>query len=110
MVADEDDAQPSVVGIGASAGGLEALRALVAELPAQGPFAYVIVQHLSPTHQSMLVQLLARETRLDVRELEDGAAPIANVIHVTPARWNVRLEEGVFLHRHLLHFARGGDG
>jgi two-component system, chemotaxis family, CheB/CheR fusion protein len=80
-----------VVGIGASAGGLEALRVLVAHLPADSRMSYVIAQHLSPTHQSLLVQLLARETALPVREIQDGMRIEANVIYITPANRHVVL-------------------
>lgn len=80
-----------VVGIGASAGGLEALRALVANLPTGSRMSYVIAQHLSPTHESLLVQLLARETNLPVREIQDGMRIEANVIYITPANRHVVL-------------------
>jgi two-component system CheB/CheR fusion protein len=85
---------PIVVGIGASAGGLEALRTLVSHLPAHAGVAYVVAQHLSPTHHSMLVTLLGRETRLPVAEVTDGLAPQADCIYVTPARTNVTMENG----------------
>ncbi len=78
-----------VVGIGASAGGLEALRALVANLPTGSRMSYVIAQHLSPTHESLLVQLLARETNLPVVEIRDGMRIDANVIYITPANRHV---------------------
>jgi two-component system CheB/CheR fusion protein len=85
---------PVIVGIGASAGGLEALRQLVAQLPDESRFTYIVAQHLSPTHQSMLVPLLSRETRLPVLEVSEGLAPEPNVVYITPARWNVAIREG----------------
>jgi len=85
---------PTIVGIGASAGGLEALRTLVAHLPEQSRFTYIIAQHLSPTHQSMLVPLLSRETKLSVLDVSEGLVPKPNVIYITPARWNVALQSG----------------
>ena len=48
-----------VVAIGASAGGLEAFRALLAALPAKSGMAFILVQHLDPTHASMMVELLS---------------------------------------------------
>lgn len=57
---------PWIVGVGASAGGLEALREFVRSLEASGQFSYVIAQHLSPTHRSMLMELLDREDRKSV--------------------------------------------
>lgn len=88
-------AAPYVAGIGSSAGGLEALRLLVAHLPPKSAYAYVVAQHLSPTHESMLVTLLARETPLSVVQVTDGVRPEPNVIYVTPARSNVTYEKGL---------------
>ena len=73
------------VGIGASAGGLEALREMVKKLPKRmRNITYIITQHLSPKHQSMMVQLLARETSMPVAEAEDGMQPEAGMIYITP--------------------------
>lgn len=73
-----------IVGIGASAGGLEALSDLIGALPDDLGVPYIVVQHLSPTHRSMMVPLLARETSMLVKDAEDGETPLANVIYVTP--------------------------
>jgi two-component system CheB/CheR fusion protein len=81
-----------VVGIGASAGGLEALRPFVANLPSEANMAYVIVQHLSPAYRSMMVQLLARETKLPVEEIKDGTVLAANTIYITPPNKDVRIK------------------
>lgn len=84
-----------IIGIGASAGGLEALSDLIAALPDDLGVPYIVVQHLSPTHRSMMVPLLARETTMLVKDAEDGETPLANVIYVTPANWNIILKDGV---------------
>ncbi len=84
-----------IVGIGASAGGLEALSDLIRELPDDLGLPYIVVQHLSPTHRSMMVPLLARETRMVVKDAEDGETPLPNVIYVTPTNWNIILKDGV---------------
>jgi len=63
-----------VVGLGSSAGGLDACRKLVAALPANSGMAFVLVQHLDPTHKSMMVDLLASHTTMIVREATDGMA------------------------------------
>ena len=84
-----------IVGIGASAGGLEALSDLIGALPDDLGVPYIVVQHLSPTHRSMMVPLLARETTMLVKDAEDGETPLANVIYVTPANWNIILKDGV---------------
>ncbi|MCP1675572.1 two-component system CheB/CheR fusion protein [Natronocella acetinitrilica] len=84
-----------LVGIGASAGGLEALRSLVNALRPDEHLAFVVAQHLSPTHQSMLVQLLARETTLPVIQVEDGMLPQPSTIHITPANSNIVVDDGL---------------
>ena len=81
-----------VVGIGASAGGLEALKPFVANLPTAVNMAYVIVQHLSPAYRSMMVQLLGRETTLPVEEIKDGTVLAANTIYITPPNKDVRIK------------------
>ena len=83
-----------IAGIGASAGGLEALRELFRELPAAPGLCVVVVQHLSPTHRSMLVSLLAREAQLPVLEIEDGMSLQPDTIHITPPACHVRISRG----------------
>ena len=92
-----------LVGIGASAGGLEALSALISKLPVKLGLCYVVVQHLSPTYRSMLVQLLGRDTAMAVKEIEDGCSPEPDTIFITPASSNVTMRGGCF---HLVKTAR----
>lgn len=73
-----------IVGIGASAGGLEALRTLFGALPTETKACFVVVQHLDPTHKSMLTELLGRTTELPVLIAKDGAEPTAGTILVIP--------------------------
>lgn len=61
-----------VVGIGASAGGLDTCRKMIAELPAKTGMAFILIQHLDPTHESMMVDLLASHTPMKVRQAVDG--------------------------------------
>jgi len=89
--------RPYLVGIGASAGGLEALSTLIAALPTDLGISYVVLQHLSPTHRSMMVQLLGRETAMAVREVEHGGQPEPDTIYVAPASRNVILKDGCFV-------------
>ena len=87
--------KPFIVGIGASAGGLEALRALFGALTAPpANMAFVVVQHLAPLHRSRLVELIGSATRLPVSEVEDGTAPEVGSIYITPPNVNVLFEEG----------------
>lgn len=85
-----------IAAIGASAGGLEALSALISHLPADLGIPFVILQHLSPTYRSMLVQLLGRETTMQVCAIEDGLAPQPNQIYITPPNRNLVLKDGFF--------------
>jgi two-component system chemotaxis response regulator CheB len=73
-----------VVAIGASAGGLFALSEVLSRLPRDLCSSVVVVQHLSPAHKSSLVALLARTTRMEVREAEDNAALDRGVVYIAP--------------------------
>src|SRR5499427_2141510 len=78
------DGQIPVVGIGASAGGVGALEALLPLLKADGGIAYVIVQHLDPTHESALTSMLNRGTEMPVIEAADGMPVESDHIYVIP--------------------------
>ncbi len=75
---------PLIVGIGASAGGLEAFKRFFASTPANTGVAFVLVQHLSPDHKSMLADLLGKSTEMDVIEATDGVAVKRNCVFVIP--------------------------
>lgn len=63
---DRETGQFPIVGIGASAGGLEALEQFLANVPENSGMAYVVIQHLDPTHKGMLPELLQRISGMDV--------------------------------------------
>ena len=73
-----------VVAIGASAGGLEAFRTLLAALPAESGKAFILVQHLDPTHESMMVELLSRHSAMTVLEARDGLRLEAGQVYIIP--------------------------
>lgn len=73
-----------IIAIGTSAGGLEAASKLFDALPPKTGMAFIIVQHLDPTHPSMMVELLAKHTTLKVVEATDGARLTLDQIHVIP--------------------------
>jgi two-component system CheB/CheR fusion protein len=75
-----------IVGIGASAGGLEALEQLFLSLPVDTGFAFVVVQHLSPDFPSMMRELLARHSRMPIFPIGDGMKVEPNTIYLRPAR------------------------
>jgi two-component system CheB/CheR fusion protein len=83
-----------VVALGSSAGGLEALRSVMYNLPPAADFAYIVAQHLSPQHSSLLPELLSRETSLRVTEIKDGTAITRNSVFVTPPNHDVIVVNG----------------
>ncbi len=98
----ETAAQPSrqsttldfpVVGVGASAGGLEALEALFKRISSDG-MAFVVVQHLSPDHESLLTNLIARTTRMNVFTATNGTRVVKNGVYVLPPNAEVEIEDG----------------
>jgi two-component system CheB/CheR fusion protein len=90
----EDGSFP-VVGIGASAGGLEAFTQLLAHLPDNTGMAFVLIQHLDPNHESQLADLLSKATRLPVIEVADGMAVSPDHIYVIPPATNLTIVRGV---------------
>ncbi len=80
--------------IGASAGGLQAFKQLLSALPPDTGMAYVLIQHLDPTHESMLPELLQRTTSMGVEEPNDGTAPQPNRVYLLPANKIMRLAKG----------------
>jgi len=89
-----------IVAIGASAGGLEALKALIAHIPLKcGSTSFIICQHLSPKHKSLLSKILSKETSLDVIEATHELPLSARTIYVIPANKNVTVSDGI-IHLH----------
>jgi two-component system CheB/CheR fusion protein len=83
-----------IVGIGASAGGLEALEVFLANVPAESGMAFVIVQHLDPTHKAMLVELLQRGTPMQVFLIKDRMKVEPNCVYVIPPNKNLSILHG----------------
>src|ERR1019366_9705336 len=88
-----------IVGIGASAGGLEALEVFLHHLPEQTGLAFVVVQHLDPTYKGMLVELLARVTPMKVLQVKDRLKVEPNRVYVIPPNRDLSILHGVL---HLL--------
>ena len=74
----------SIVGIGASAGGLEALDLFLRNSPADSGMAFVIVQHLEPTQKDFMVELLQRATAMKVSQVRDRTLVRPNCVYVIP--------------------------
>ena len=96
----------SVVGVGASAGGLEAFEQLLRAVPRDTGLAFVLVQHLAPKHESMLSQLLAKATKMPVIEVTDGRRVEANHVYVIPPDADMSISDGL-LHLSPLRADRG---
>jgi len=88
-----------VVGIGASAGGLEAFSQLLMHIPSDTGMAFVLIQHLDPIHKSVLPEILSRVTSMSVIEASDGRAVEANHVYVIPPNTNMAISHGIL---HLL--------
>jgi two-component system, chemotaxis family, CheB/CheR fusion protein len=80
-----------VVGIGASAGGLDALKRLFSAMPVGTGLSFVVVMHLDPSRTSMLDEILARITRLNVRQVEDNGELEPDTVYVAPPRRQVTI-------------------
>ncbi|MBR0671584.1 chemotaxis protein CheB [Neoroseomonas soli] len=89
-----DPAAFPVVGIGASAGGLDACRKLLDALPAMNGLAFILIQHLDPTHESMMVDLLAGHTAMTVRQAADGMALEPDHLYLIPPGTYLSVQDG----------------
>ncbi|WP_265587718.1 CheR family methyltransferase [Sphingomicrobium arenosum] len=89
-----EEAPIPIVGVGSSAGGLEALREMFSSVKNRTGMAFVIVQHLDPDHESLMAQLLARETALTVLQAEGGETPVADHVYIIPPGKGLALREG----------------
>src|SRR5271163_4742285 len=106
----------TIVAIGASAGGIEALTELMNHLPSDTGMAFVLVQHLDPKHHSILTELLARKTAMPVTEVSEGLLVKPNHVYVIPPNANMSIagqtlhlsprEESRGMHMSVDHFMR----
>ncbi|MEG3919899.1 chemotaxis protein CheB [Microcoleus sp. T3_A4] len=85
-----------VVAIGASAGGLEAFMQLLSHLPIDTGMAFVIIQHMLPSQESVLSVILARSTLMPVHEVTDGMLIAPNQVYVIPPNFSMTIERSVF--------------
>jgi two-component system CheB/CheR fusion protein len=92
---DEGGSSPILVGVGASAGGLEAFTELLRHLPDDTGMAFVLIQHLDPKHESHLTELLSRESKMPVCEVKGETRPEANHIYVIAPQRNLGISDGV---------------
>lgn len=88
------EASPPVVGVGASAGGLEALEAFFAAVPADTGVAFVVVTHQHPGHVTLLPEILRKSCKIPVDEAVDGVLLLPNQVYVSPAGVDTEVEGG----------------
>src|SRR4249919_3672686 len=84
-----------VVGIGASAGGLDAFKKLVKMIPENSGMAYILVQHLHPDHESALPEILQKETHVPVEQIVDNIHVEPDHIYIIPANKMLLANDGV---------------
>jgi two-component system CheB/CheR fusion protein len=109
-----------IAAIGASAGGIEAFGELIRHLPTDTGMAFILIQHLDPTHHSILTELVAKETAMPVVEASDGLAVEPNHVYVIPPNASMTIsgralkiaprEETRGLHMSIDHFMRSLAG
>jgi len=92
-----------IVGIGASAGGLEAFEQFFTHTPPHTGMAFVLIQHLDPKHKSILTELVRRYTKMAAHEVGDGMAVQPNTVYVIPPNRNMALLHGIL---HLLEVSK----
>ncbi len=96
------EAPSSVVGIGASAGGLEAIGELLRKLPDSTGMAFVIIQHLSPDYKSMLSEILCKYTMMPVIQARNGLQLERNTVYLIPPKFNMEVRDGkLVLHEYV---------
>lgn len=85
------------IGVGASAGGLEALQALLKNLPTDTGACFIIVQHLSPDFKSMMLELLSKYTSMQIQNVQDVMKVKPNTIYLIPPKKNMMIAQGELL-------------
>ncbi len=90
-----DGSPAKIVGVGASAGGLEAFTELLSHLPDDTGMAFVLIQHLDPSHDSHLTELLSKASKMPVSEVKGETRVEANRVYVIPPRCNLGISGGV---------------
>lgn len=94
---DQSRVPSHVVAIGASAGGLEAIDSFFTHVPEESPFAFVVIQHLSPDYKSLMVEILSKKTTMPVYRAEDGMEVERGCVYLIPPRKNLTIFHGALL-------------
>ena len=97
-----------VVGVGASAGGLDAYRSLLESIPPDNGMAFILVQHLDPSHESLMVELLKPHTAMQVCDAANGMTPEPDHVYILPPGMYLAVVDGAFFLANLVKIADGG--
>ncbi len=93
-----DERTPShYIAIGASAGGLEAIESFFMHMPAENPYGFMVIQHLSPDYKSLMVEILSKRTTMPVHRVEDGMAVEPGNVYLIPPKKNMTIFHGKLL-------------
>ncbi|MFJ7311500.1 chemotaxis protein CheB [Pseudomonas sp. NPDC098747] len=99
----ESNRYAAIVGLGASAGGLEALEVFLRSMPVDSGYAFVVIQHLNPAHPSLLTEILARSTNMPVQEISHRVRVCANQVYVIPPNHSLSVQQSRLLLSPLEH-------
>jgi two-component system CheB/CheR fusion protein len=86
-----------IVGIGASAGGLEAIQDFFKNMPVDTGLSFIVIQHLSPDYKSLMVELLSKKTNIPVKQADDGMTVERDTIYLIPPKKSLTLSQGKIL-------------
>lgn len=92
-----------IIGIGASAGGLEALQQFFQHMPGNSGLSFVVVQHLSPDYKSLMADILGKHTEMEVKQAENGMRIRPNTVYLIPPKKNMTLQDGKLLLSEFIH-------
>jgi len=84
-----------VIGMGASAGGLEAFEQFFLNMPSDSGMAFVLVVHLDPTHKPLIAELLKKYTKMEVYQVSDGMRVNPNTIYIIPPNSDMAIKDGI---------------
>lgn len=85
---------PLIIGIGASAGGLEALQQFFKNMPGNSGLSFVVIQHLSPDYKSLMADILGKHTEMMVVQAENAMKVMADTVYLIPPKHNMTLDKG----------------
>ena len=94
---------PYVIGIGASAGGLEALQQFFQHMPGNSGLSFVVIQHLSPDYKSLMADILGKYTEMQVVQAENEMQICPNMVYLIPPKKNMTLKDGKLFLSDLVH-------